>query len=1036
MNNYTLGLDLGPTSIGWALVNEKAGKIIKTGVRIFPEGVARTNTGAEMSKNQVRREARSRRRLLQRRRRRLANLKAFLISKGLLPSDESSYALLLKLDPYELRKRALDEKVSPHELGRIFIHLGQRKGFLSNRKTDSDEEEKGIKKEMGELQANIEAEQCRTLGEYLYFQDQNFDHTHFEEGQKNIRSRHTRRDMFEHEFEFIWKEQQVYHPKLLTEDLKYGPVGFQNYPSKRDKDSLMGEASQYGVHGILFFQRAMYWSVESIGKCELEKNKLCAPKADRRTQRIRIVQEVSNLRYTNFHTDEKDKELTLEQKKKLVSFLWLAKEKTFKSVKKELSLPEQVVFNFEDAKRLKLKGNETDALLRARKKFGKDWDLFSDEDKTNIVALLIDDYLSDREVETELKKFGLSEDEIEKVMSVSFPTGRTSYSVKAMENLLPFLEEGMPLMGEDETNCAIIAAGYLRRDQYAKGTCELLPKPPELPNPIVNQALTEVRKVVNALIKKYAPEHNKKDNIDTIRVELARDAKNGPTRRKELFFDNRKREKERERVKKELEEYLDRPSREDINRYLLWEQQNKTCVYCGVTIGLEQLISGGVDVDHILPRWRSLDDSMANKVTVHRACNDEKGDRTPREWLEATNIEQYELMINNYTSMLSPYKRKKFSQEKIVVDEFAQRQLNDTKYISREVKEYLKTLGCKVTTTKGQLTAELRRLWGLNSILNNREENKKSRDDHRHHAVDALVIALMNENRIHNLAHKKGEPDQPWETFRFDAKDSINELIVSHKVVRGINGSLFEESILGTTQKVSEEERVDIEKRPWAKDWEEDEGTFVIRKNIEDITTLKQLEAIRDKAIRERLKTHLKNLNGSDTTIPKGSFSGCNMPRMASGVPIKKVRMLKRSKTTRQISERRNFQYSQTGNNHHMSFFEIEGKSGVKAVCTTMCEVADRNRRKLPLITKDIGKGYKFLASFAINEAFTYTEKGEEKIGKVIKTDSGRATCVSNTDSKPSNEREIFSINAKQFVLMDVKKVTVNMLGELRWAND
>ena len=118
MSALTLGLDLGPSSIGWALLDEANEWIVSAGVRVFPEGVDRDNQGGEKSKTQTRRDARGARRQIAGRAARKKHLRHLLTAKGLLPKDEQDLQGVLAADPYDLRRRALDEPLMPHEAGR------------------------------------------------------------------------------------------------------------------------------------------------------------------------------------------------------------------------------------------------------------------------------------------------------------------------------------------------------------------------------------------------------------------------------------------------------------------------------------------------------------------------------------------------------------------------------------------------------------------------------------------------------------------------------------------------------------------------------------------------------------------------------------------------------------------------------------------------------------------------------------------------------------------------------------------------------
>jgi CRISPR-associated endonuclease Csn1 len=230
---YTLGLDLGPSSIGWAVVIENEGRILATGVRVFPEGVDRNQQGGEVSKNEQRRIARGIRRQVARRARRKRLFRQALVKAGLLPDVATLPAddprrvawereQFQQADPYDLRQRALTERLQLHEIGRVLLHLCQRRGFLSNRKADRarKKENSDLLKEISTLATDLGD---RTLGQYLADLQAN-------DPQARLRGRHTRRDMYEQEFDTIWTAQRRYHPTVLTDQLKYGSVGRQTYP--------------------------------------------------------------------------------------------------------------------------------------------------------------------------------------------------------------------------------------------------------------------------------------------------------------------------------------------------------------------------------------------------------------------------------------------------------------------------------------------------------------------------------------------------------------------------------------------------------------------------------------------------------------------------------------------------------------------------------------------------------------------------------------------------------------------------------------
>ncbi|MCH2204197.1 MAG: hypothetical protein MK102_19710, partial [Fuerstiella sp.] len=331
-----LGLDLGSNSIGWALLQtcdeDSPERIVAIGARVFPEGVDRDTSGSERPKNQTRRIARGTRRQIARRARRRQVIRSAMIESGLFPNDATKQEQLLAMDPYQLRDAALERELTAFEIGRIFLHLAQRRGFLSNRKSDrgKEKETKGMLAEIESLEKDIGD---HTLGQYLYSIRES-------DSRIRIRGRHTKRRMYEDEFNRIWEFQSTFHPKLLTDELRYGTKGESSYPrppeplKKRKSNSVL---KRFGLHGILFFQRSMYWPASVIGKCELEPKEKRCHRADRVAQQFQLLQEVNNLIIYSETGDSR--ELTEEQRALVIERLETGKERTFDDLRKTLGLP-------------------------------------------------------------------------------------------------------------------------------------------------------------------------------------------------------------------------------------------------------------------------------------------------------------------------------------------------------------------------------------------------------------------------------------------------------------------------------------------------------------------------------------------------------------------------------------------------------------------------------------------------------------------------------------------------------------------------
>ena len=317
---YTLGLDLGTNSIGWALIghreDDQPNSLIDCGVRIFQEAVeAKTRT----PKNHARRAARQMRKQLARKRMRRDLLRKILTDARWLDESFREYAGEAAFnalgDPYQLRKKSLDEKLTLAELARVLMHLNKRRGFQSNRKAQKDEDGK-VRTEITKLTKRIESNNCRTLGEYF--------------ASVNVpRGQYTDRSMYKREFDLIWEKQTTFYPEALTAERRAQ------------------------IHNAIFFQRPLKVQKFLVGKCPFETDRKRAPRALQETQRARYLQDINNLEvkdpikrsYRKLRDDERTKLIALLEKQKSLS--WGA-------AKKKLGLHENELFNLEEGNKTEL----------------------------------------------------------------------------------------------------------------------------------------------------------------------------------------------------------------------------------------------------------------------------------------------------------------------------------------------------------------------------------------------------------------------------------------------------------------------------------------------------------------------------------------------------------------------------------------------------------------------------------------------------------------------------------------------------------
>lgn len=998
MISYTLGLDIGSHSIGWAIINiGKKPSILDVGVRVFPEGVDRDTKGLEKSKNATRREARGARRVHQRRNLRRNQLVKALQSTGLLPKDKKKLKELLKKEPYPLRAKGLDEKLELYEFGRVLFHINQRRGFKSNRKTGEVNEKskiaKGDKKHRGanELQRAVEGDNFRTIGEYF---------ANIEPEKQRIRGQYTFRSMYQKEFDLLWKKQSEYYPDILTEELR-----------KKIKDE------------IIFYQRPLKPTEELIGECDLEPGEKRCPRGDWYARRFRILQDVNNLIIQN--PDGSEQKLTGDQREKLFSELFTKKEIKFDKTRKLLGLVENQRFNLEqDGKVKSLKGDEFVAAMRSRNLFGaKKWDAMNGQEKISLNTACLE--LEDDELfEKMIAVYGFTEEQAERVLKITFPRGYMSFSLKAIQKLIPYMERGM-LTSES------LDVAYPDRNKKSIEEKDKLDLPEDLRNPIVNKALFEVRKVVNAIIREY-------DKPQKIKIEMARDVKGTKRQREEL----QKKMRENEKTNKEAIEWIKEntsiknPHRDDILKYKLWIECNKTCPYTGKTINKVDLFEEPVfQIEHILPYDRSLDDSYMNKTLCEVHENkDVKKNQTPFE-AYSHDAQKYEQILQRVNSSKMPDgKRKRFWQDKLEL-EHSIRELNDTRYITREVIRYLKQLGVNVQGTRGKMTGGLRYQWGLDGIFT--DLGVRRDDDHRRHAVDAVVVAVTEQKHLRELARSKYSLEGikfslPWPHFREELAEKVKHVSVSHKPRRKVSGALHEETNYGPTG---------------LKD-EKGQEYFVYRKKLEDLTIPmvgKIVDAVVRGIVEKRLSEKGISLNKGDR-IPKEVWTEplyMKCKRSDKKVPIKKVRIREVFGGMIVLEDKQGKPYRAvaSGNNHHVEIFEYtdqfnkSGKAKRDSKVISFFEAIQRSRQRKPVVEREHGANTKFVCSLAINDMVMMPDqKGNMDLFRVQKMNVNKQIYFRHHTAATIDDES--TLIRKQANLFDGYKVSVDPLGRIHQEND
>ena len=1019
--SYRFSFDMGTSSIGGAVF--KDGQLVFTFVRIFPEGMDRTR--GEKSLNQDRRIARSLRRQTYRRSRRKQHVLHCLQRMDLLPRSAQELAALFSQAPYALRAKGIDEKLEAHELGRALYHLAQRRGYKSNRKTESDKKEDGIVlSSINKLAQRIKDANCETLGQYFHTLDPH---------EQRIRSHYTNRIMYKREFDLLIERQRPHHPKALN------PVDV-----KRLRDAV-------------FHQRPLKIQKYLIGFCPFETDRKRAAAATLAAQEFRLWQNLNHLKIT--HPNQSARRLTTDERIQLAEALGTQAQMAWGKVRKLLELNENSHFNLEPVRKSGLLGNQTAAIVyKTIKK--KAWKQLGSRERERLVFDLLNIEEPDVLFRRLTTHWGLTEDTAQTLMDKSpgFPRGTMHLSHKALRKITEQLKTTNAKGHGPTYNQACELAGYDFKAEpdieirpmlpFPGKAAKLDPKRPrlggighdrrhrrtlgehreeqtndasrigEIRNPLVTRALYQLRRVTNALIERF-------DTPKAIHIELARDLKLTPAQRQKVEKRNRENERKNEEARKFLENELQipNPRRSDILKYKLWEEAKHHCPYCNRGISKYELFdSNDAQIEHIIPYSRCMDDSYSNKTIAHAHCNAKKGNNTP--W-EAYGEEAYEQILGNI-KVLPYYKRKRFNPDFLKDEEgrkkdFVSQQLNETRYIARKASEYLKQLGCDVVILSGKTTALLRRAWELNNLLGNTGE--KNRNDHRHHAVDAVVIGLTTHSAVQELSTtasfsndrlRPGKIKIPprHSDLRKQVAKLLNNMVVSHKTQHRVRGPLHEETLYSVTGETTEK----------------GQPIVAVRKRLEDLDARK-LHLIRDDRLREQALAHLAL---HDNNFKK-AFQDENHPfrpetKNGPGHPVRHVR-LKFSANTENIGseERRNLRNVLTGNNHHIEIFEFEDTGRWSGKVVSNLEAMHRLKADQPIICKEHGQGRRFIMALHINDMLQLTLKDETHYWRVKKMDRNNNIVFQRhndaSDTKEPLKKTPNSLKALQPILLDVDPI-------------
>ncbi len=804
MYKRVFGFDLGIASIGWAVIDfldkeeildsldfEK-GKIIDCGVRIF--------TKAEDPKTQLplagkRRELRLARRSIRRKARRMLGLKQMFIAKRLCKDFnqlETIYKKQESGDVWNLRVKALSEKLTKDELVRVLTHLAKHRGFKSY-KTSTDIKEGG---EDGKVLKAIKENLSIFGSEY-----QTFAQMIVERSLVNGRKRNTTgsyinsipRNKIEEELDIIFKCQEQYG--IFTEDIynDFKKIAFRHRP----------------IGGI----------EHMVGYCTFERLEKRAPKESPSAQIFVALSKINNMSLDDNGVFRKP---SIDEISKIINLLKTTEKVKYSTIKtKVFGKDSKVKFRDVDYN-LKDDTKDPENIIfysmsgwhKLRKSLGDDWDSFSD--KTNLldkIVQIISYEKSDDVIIKKLKALDLEQNIINKLLNCNF-TKFINLSLKAVNKLIPYLYKGLRY---DE---ACEKVGYNFKENIVKlvdkkgALLAAIPQDRLTSVAVVNRAVSQFRKVYNALVRKYGVPSQ-------INIEVARDLKKSKKERDAI-----KKKQDENRIKNDhVIDFLNsidiKANAKNICKYKLYEEQGGKCIYSGKSIDINRLFEEKyVEIDHILPYSRSLDDSFNNKVLCLNAENQNKSNKTPFEYLyEEDRWIEFEARVKllRNRKKIDNLLNKSFKDNEIA---FKERNSNDNSYIAKYIRQYCidgiefdfsDGIKDKVQVRSAFLIDYLRHQWGLSK---DRAKNNK------HHAQDAIVIACATSSNVKKLSsisaaietkYNNGEAwykkiktsiKEPWIGFREDVLNSLDKIFVSMSPRRKVSGEMHSETIYKKNGKI------------------------------------------------------------------------------------------------------------------------------------------------------------------------------------------------------------------------------------------
>ena len=936
-----IGLDGGIASIGWAVVDlnpeDRSGKVLACGTRMFNSPEGQDSRGVFL-KNADRRGHRGQRKVIRRRRQRMAAIRTLFKDNGLLENDRREALAGHGADPWALRAQALERVLQPRELALALGHIAKHRGFKSNRKGEKipnalpkSKKERG-KSQQDEKQGTLDgvALTRQRLGEiteehpvYKTVGDMFAHHPRYAERKRNRTGDYTHsigRDEQEREVKTIFAVQQRLGSRFATEEL------------------------QPKFAGIAFHQRPLQSSLELVGDCPFVEGEKRASAFAPSFEKFRFLSKLVTLRIVRggeLHP------LGPDEIRAAIAHFAENKTYTWKALRKVLTLSDDATFDRVDpGKEDKdfvrsggaAAGTKTlnDILSPAIGEIETKTLLSGGEKLDRAMAVIAFNEDMD-EIRDGLKEIGLPGEAVEALCEAAldnafnFVKGTGHISAAAARRLNPHLEQGL------RYDQACDAEGW---DHAAQREWKLS----DIRSPVAQKAAREMLKQIKVLEHKYGP-------FDRVHIEMARDVGKSIEERSSIESGIKRRTANRERAVKELKKLL-KPSQftgEDILRYELWKEQKRHCLYTGKGIPPEAILASdnSVQVDHILPFSRFADNSFLNKTLCFTTANQNKRNRTPFEWKSQDHPEDWDRFRAEVDSLgIKGLKKRNYLLMDAAKREeaFRTRNLNDTRFALRVVLGMLRgtypdiedgvrqdgrpLMRRRVFARPGAITAALRRAWCVESLKKDKGERKP---DDRHHALDAIITAFCSEGLLQQatrhaqqqeLRGEKFELRQlspPWgeaKQFRREVEEIVLNVFVSRpesgrlrgkghkaeiKQIREVDGEekLFERKAVSDL-KLADLDRIPVP-QPYGKIADPKKLRDQMIENLRSWIEAKEDLQARIKAIKGKIKaveseSEAKTALEEERAVLEQKRSALKPPRSANGDVIKKVRLETNSK--------------------------------------------------------------------------------------------------------------------------------------------